>query len=145
MNAIAACREVGDRSREAWAAGNLAAIRDRAGRPAAAVEAQKQAQAIYTDLAATDPNFRGVLAQTEVFLGMYLTRAVQYDEAITVTRHAIGLYQAIGDRPLTAWANTNLANYRAAADRYHDAVAAQAEARRVYRELAVTTRQVYPG
>ncbi|GAA1704240.1 hypothetical protein GCM10009745_59690 [Kribbella yunnanensis] len=142
--AIEACREVGDRPREAWAAGNLAAIRDRAGRPAAAVEAQRQARTIYADLATGDPTYRGTLARAEVFLGVYLARAAQYDEAVAVTRHAIGLYQALGDRDLTAWANTNLASHCAAANRYQDAVVAQTEARRIYRELAATDPKYRP-
>nr|WP_238352731.1 kelch repeat-containing protein [Kribbella solani] len=142
--AIDAFHEIGDRPLEAWAGSNLSAVLDRAGRYPAAVNAQQQVRSIYTELAAADPNYRGILAQTNVFLGQYLSHANRPDEAVSVTEEAINLYQQIGDQGLTGWAYTNLAAYCSAAARYPAAAAAQTEACRIYRNLAATDPSYRP-
>ncbi|MFF0445068.1 tetratricopeptide repeat protein [Streptomyces sp. NPDC004609] len=93
--AVADYRELAGRPDLAWALGNLATCLRAAGRPGEGADAWGEARGIYRGLAATDPAYRRLLAQSAYRQATMLVAAGRRAEAGEPAEEAVTLYREL--------------------------------------------------
>ncbi|MEU8135135.1 tetratricopeptide repeat protein [Streptodolium elevatio] len=117
--AVALYRALGDEPNTAWALGNVGSRLRAAGRSAEAAEAWREAREMYRALAAADPVYRSLLAQSMYLTAVLLNDAGKRAEALAAVQESVVLY-----RQLTAENPGKYAGETAAAVKLQDSLAA---------------------
>ncbi|MFI6283302.1 tetratricopeptide repeat protein [Streptomyces sp. NPDC051018] len=93
--AVAGYRELADRPGLAWALGNLAPCLQAAGRPGEGADVWGEARAVYQALAASDPAYRPLLANSAYRQSTLLVAAGRRAEAKEPADQAVTLYREL--------------------------------------------------
>ncbi|MFJ5301409.1 tetratricopeptide repeat protein [Streptomyces sp. NPDC088350] len=93
--AVETYRQLADEPDVAWALGNLGARLQADDRPGDAADAWREARDIYQKLAAADPVYRPLLAQSAYRLAVVLVAADRRADALAAAQQAVTVYQEL--------------------------------------------------